>query len=81
MLANHIHARFADPLCGKGKQRFEPMGKGHEMYEYIVNDGPRPTNIKNDTRLLGFRYIGERTQDMNLDKFMNAEQIETERNY
>jgi len=38
-------------------------------------------NIRGDVRLLGFRYIGERTKNMDLDTFLTSEQKERELQY
>ena len=42
-----------------------------KLFNYLFRKGPRPTNILNDTRMLGFRYIGERTANMDLTPFLS----------
>jgi len=38
-------------------------------------------NIQGDVRLLGFRYVGKRSKDMDLNKVLTAEQKERELQY
>jgi len=44
----------------------------------LFENGPRPVNIRGDVRLLGFRYIGKRSRNMDVRQFMTAEQNERE---